>query len=221
MGFARFSLREGAFDLWCAERQYAAANQSVVEQGMGDGLSGRWWSSSWCGLEKRSGVELLGRERMSKKPSQFSKIFGSGPTGLLISLVLLFIAYQLNARMAPAPLSGNRVLLNSLFLVSVVATLAAIIWSVKSLPASERGKKLSTRGAFKYVRHPLYAAFLSIFNFGLALFLNSYIYLLWAVILHPVWHLLVHHEERLMVDIFGQSYVEYQRRTGRFLPRLW
>jgi protein-S-isoprenylcysteine O-methyltransferase Ste14 len=108
-----------------------------------------------------------------------------------------------------------------LFLVSVVVTLAAIIWSVKSLPASERGKKLSTRGAFKYVRHPLYAAFLSIFNFGLALFLNSYIYLLWAVILHPVWHLLVHHEERLMVDIFGQSYVEYQRRTGRFLPRLW
>ncbi len=157
---------------------------------------------------------------MSTHPSKFSKIFGSGPTGLLISLVLFVIAYWVNERIDPAPLSGSRPLLNSVFLVSVLMTLAMIIWSVKSLPAAQRGNKLSTRGAFKYLRHPLYAAFLSIFNFGLAVYLNSYIFILWAALLHPVWHYVVRYEERLMVDIFGQSYVEYQRRTGRFFPRL-
>lgn len=157
---------------------------------------------------------------MSTHPSRLSKIFGSGPAGLLISLLLLFIAYRINERIDPAPLSTHRPLLNSVFLVSVLMTLAMIIWSVKSLPAGQRGNKLSTRGAFKYLRHPLYAAFLSIFDFGLAVYLNSYIFILWAVLLHPVWHYVVRYEERLMVEIFGQSYVEYQRSTGRFFPRL-
>ena len=89
------------------------------------------------------------------------------------------------------------------------------------MPATERGNKLSTRGAFKYVRHPLYAAFLSIFDFGLAVYLNSYVYIAWAILLHPVWHYVIRYEERLMVNIFGQVYVDYQARTGRFFPRLW
>lgn len=157
---------------------------------------------------------------MSKPPSRLSKIFGSGPAGLLISLLLFFIAYWVNERIDPAPLSNDRPLLNSVFFVSILLTLAMIIWSVTSLPAAERGNKLSTRGAFRYLRHPLYAAFLSIFNLGLAIYLNSYIFILWAVLLHPVGHYVVRYEERLMVEIFGQSYVEYQRRTGRFFPRL-
>lgn len=157
---------------------------------------------------------------MSTHPSRLSKIFGSGPAGLLISVVLFFIAYWLNERIDPTPLSNSQLLLNCVFLVSVLMTLVMIIWSVKSLPAKERGNKLSTRGAFKYVRHPLYAAFLSIFDFGLAVYLNSYIFIVWAVLLHPVWHYVVRYEERLMVEIFGQSYVDYQERTGRFIPRL-
>jgi protein-S-isoprenylcysteine O-methyltransferase Ste14 len=158
---------------------------------------------------------------MSTHPSRFSKIFGSGPVGLSISLMLFFIAYWVNERIVLPPLSNSQPLLNSLFVVSILMTLAMIVWSVKSLPAAERGNKLSTQGAFRYVRHPLYAAFLSIFDFGLAIYLNSYIFILWAILLHPVWHYVVRYEEKLMVEIFGQSYVEYQRRTGRFFPRLW
>jgi len=156
---------------------------------------------------------------MSEYPSRLKKIFGSGPIGMLISVSLLFIADWLNEWIAPVPLLENRLILDSVFLASILITLAMIIWSVKSLPASERGNKLSTRGAFKYVRHPLYAAFLSIFNFGLAVYLNSYIFILWAIILYPIWHCVVRSEERLMATIFGQSYVEYQRTTGRFFPR--
>ena len=158
---------------------------------------------------------------MSTHPSAFSKIFGSGPAGLLISLVLFFIAYMLNEQIDPAPLIESQLILNSVFIIAVLMTLAIIIWSVRSLPASERGNKLSTRGTFKYVRHPLYAAFLSIFNFGLAVYLNSYVFIIWAILLHPVWHYIIRYEEKLMVDSFGQPYVEYQRRTGRFFPRLW
>jgi protein-S-isoprenylcysteine O-methyltransferase Ste14 len=157
---------------------------------------------------------------MEKNPTKFSKIFGSGPVALLISLVLLIIAIWLNKRIDLPPISNNRLLLNSILIVSILIMLAMIVWSVKSLPASDRGNKLITTGAFKYFRHPLYVAFLSVFNFGLAIYLNSYIFIVWAVLLHPVWHFMVRYEERMMIDIFGEAYIEYQKNTGRFLPKL-
>ncbi|MDD5310845.1 MAG: isoprenylcysteine carboxylmethyltransferase family protein [Candidatus Omnitrophica bacterium] len=157
---------------------------------------------------------------MDKQPTRLSKVFGSGPAGLLISLVLLFVANWLNKRIDLPPISNNQLLLNSVFLVSILMTLVLIVWSVKSLPTADRGNKFCTTGAFKYVRHPLYAAFLSIFDFGLAVYLNSYIFVLWAALLHPIWHYVVRYEERLMIGVFGETYLEYQKKTGRFLPRL-
>ena len=157
---------------------------------------------------------------MSAQPTRWSKMFGSGPAGVLVSVALFFGARWIDGRIGPVPLSSHQSLLNGVFLTSVLLTLGMVVWSVRSLPTAERGNRLSTRGAYQFVRHPLYAAFLSIFNFGLAVHLNSYVFIAWAVLLHPVWHGIVRREERLMVDLFGQAYVEYQARTGRFFPRL-
>jgi len=151
----------------------------------------------------------------------YDKLFGSGPVGVLLSLVLLSAAHQLNRRIHLPPVTNNRFLPSLAFFVSILITAVIIVWSVKSLPVADRGNKLCTTGAFKYVRHPLYAAFLSVFNFGLAVYLNSYLYLLWAVLLHPLWHLLIRSEERMLVDLFGEGYIEYQKKTGRFFPRLF
>jgi len=156
---------------------------------------------------------------MKKKLGNFQKIFGSGPIGLLISIILFFIASWLNKQLNLS-LSNNQFLLNSIFIITSLMTLVIIVWSFKSLPAADRGNKLCTSGAYKYVRHPLYAAFLSVFNFGLAVYLNNYIFVVWAVLLHPIWNYLVRDEEKMMIDIFGMTYLEYQKKTGKFLPRL-
>ncbi|OPX64975.1 MULTISPECIES: isoprenylcysteine carboxylmethyltransferase family protein [unclassified Methanoregula] len=150
----------------------------------------------------------------------FKKIFGSGPTGFLISVILLIIALWIDRQIGLPPLSDNQTLLNAIFIVASLMTLVIVIWSFVSLPAADRGKRLVTSGAFRYVRHPLYAAFLSVFNFGLAIYLKSYIMVLWAILLHPVWHYLVRDEEEMMVHIFGKDYEKYQEKTGRFFPRL-
>lgn len=157
---------------------------------------------------------------MQKPLSTFSKLFGSGPAGVVVSLILLFIAIWLNKLLAPPPLIANHALRLGIFLASCVLAVVIIVWSVKSLPALDRGNKLCTSGAFKYFRHPLYAAFLLVFDFGLAIYLNSYIYILWAIALHPVWHWAIGYEERLMIGIFGQDYIDYAGKTGRFFPRL-
>jgi len=43
---------------------------------------------------------------------------------------------------------------------------------------------------------------------------------MWAALLHPVWHYIIRYEEKLMIDIFGEDYKNYQQITGRFFPRL-
>lgn len=154
------------------------------------------------------------------RATRFAKIFGSGPVGLAVSLVLLLVAVWIDQRIDSPPVTGDVHVRRSVLLLSILITSALVVWSLKSLPARDRGNRLRTDGAFKYVRHPLYAAFLSVFNFGLAVYLNSYVFVLWAVVLHPIWHYAVRYEERLMVEIFGAQYVEYQKNTGRFLPKL-
>ena len=102
---------------------------------------------------------------LKKKPTKFSKIFGSGPIGLAVAL-----SFRCNLAQRPFNLpyiSKNQSVLNIIFFVSIFLTLVVIVWPFKSLPAADRGNKPS-RQRVKYFRHPLYAAFLSIFNFGLA-----------------------------------------------------
>ena len=55
---------------------------------------------------------------------------------------------------------------------------------------------------------------------GVALYLNSWFYLLWVLLLHLVWHKLVKQEEILMINTFGDLYKDYARRTGRFFPKI-
>jgi Putative protein-S-isoprenylcysteine methyltransferase len=157
---------------------------------------------------------------MKKLFADFQKTFGSGPIGVVVSLILLFIAFLINRQFYLPLIPDNALLLDSIFVAAVVLTLIIIAWSLRSLPAADRGNRLCTSGAFRYVRHPLYAAFLSVFNFGLAIWLNSYVYLVWALLLHPVWQYLVLDEERMMIATFGDAYREYAKRTGRFFPRL-
>ena len=83
-----------------------------------------------------------------------------------------------------------------MFGLLALATLFLLAWSVRSLPPADRGQRLVVEEAFRYFRHPLYAAFLTFFNFGLAVLLNSWLYVVWAVVLHPLWHLNVRGEER-------------------------
>ena len=151
----------------------------------------------------------------------FDRIFGSGPIGLIISLALFFLVrFMTNYINTPRIFEENNNIRILLFAGLTLITIVLIIWSIKSLNPQDRGVKLITTGMFKYFRHPLYAAFLSVFNFGLAVFMNNWIYIIWASILHPVWHLLVMKEEKMLKEVFPNDYEEYCNRTGRFFPRL-
>lgn len=150
----------------------------------------------------------------------YQRIFGVGPLGAAVSLLLLWVAW-LGAGQMPEFAFNVPAAIRWLVLVAgLLAGIGVIAWSVRSLPVANRGRMLCRDGVFAWVRHPLYGAFLSLINPALAIFLDHPVYLIWAVILHPLWHALIGHEEGSMRRRFGTEYLDYVAVTGRFFPKL-
>jgi protein-S-isoprenylcysteine O-methyltransferase Ste14 len=151
----------------------------------------------------------------------YDRIFGAGPRGAIISILLLLITYFLQQNTSSVSIFSTDAA--RYLAVSVLGWLGLILiaWSLVSLPPRDRGRSLVTTGAFAYIRHPLYASFLLFFNPAVALYLNDMIYLFWVIMLLPVWSLNVRSEERLMGGEFGEAYDEYCKNTAKFIPKVW
>ncbi|WP_198970519.1 protein-S-isoprenylcysteine O-methyltransferase [Xylophilus sp. ASV27] len=91
-------------------------------------------------------------------------------------------------------------------------------WSVTLMLNPEH--KLVTRGVYRAVRHPMYAAFF-VLAIGQVLLLDNW-FAGWAslVAVTVLYWRRVPHEERMMLEFFGDEYRAYMRRTGGILPRL-
>jgi protein-S-isoprenylcysteine O-methyltransferase Ste14 len=81
----------------------------------------------------------------------------------------------------------------------------------------KRDHQLITTGPYEKVRHPMYTV-LTLFSIGLSLVTANMLVILFSVLLmigFPFW---VRVEEEKMIETFGDEYIEYMKRTGRFFP---
>ena len=107
-----------------------------------------------------------------------------------------------------------------------VVTDGLIYWVFSSLGnnvsptvVTRRGHKLVTSGPYRWVRHPLYTVgFLSYIAFAL-LAANWYVAILSVVALFLL-SLRVPAEEEALIARNGDAYLDYAKRTGRFIPKL-
>ncbi len=146
------------------------------------------------------------------------KLFGIGPLGAAISLGVLMAATWADHRLGHAAIMDNPALLKIAggALASMgLMVFARSIWTMRNWWAKD---ELCTRGPFRWFRHPMYAAWISFIFPAAALYFNSWIVLAAALLLHPVWHLLVRREEQMMLAKFQDAYRAYAARTGRFAP---
>ena len=74
----------------------------------------------------------------------------------------------------------------------------------------------ATRGLYRFSRHPMYISGF-IMSIGLGIACASWLYLLLYVISMILTILFVHYEERLLLDIYGDSYREYMEKTPRWI----
>ncbi|MGD0423057.1 MAG: isoprenylcysteine carboxylmethyltransferase family protein [Candidatus Bathyarchaeia archaeon] len=109
-------------------------------------------------------------------------------------------------------------------LLTMILGYAIFIWSVLArgryatswqMPADH---KLVNWGPYRWVRHPSYLGYYLMF-IGFALLWHNAL-ALFPLIAIPGYVLIAGREEEMLVARFGEAYVQYQKRVGRFLPRV-
>lgn len=91
-------------------------------------------------------------------------------------------------------------------------------WS--DTPRLMQAQTLVTSGPYRWVRHPIYTAFLLIMSAPLFLSANGLIGGLWIGMTTLEVISRMRFEEALLTEHFGNQYRAYLERTGRLLPRL-
>jgi len=82
-----------------------------------------------------------------------------------------------------------------------------------------KGHSLVTRGVYQRIRHPMYAAHL-LWAIAQVLLLQNWIAgPAFLVVFLPLYLVRVPHEERMLLEHFGEDYRSYMHRTGRLVPR--
>ena len=91
-------------------------------------------------------------------------------------------------------------------------------WS--DTPRLIKAQTLVTNGPYRWVRHPIYTAFLLIMSATLFLSANWFIGSMWIgmTIVEVISRMSI--EEAMLMEHFGDQYRVYRKRTGRLLPRL-
>jgi protein-S-isoprenylcysteine O-methyltransferase Ste14 len=78
---------------------------------------------------------------------------------------------------------------------------------------------LITTGPYGRVRHPIYAS--AIYFLGaLVLVSDNFLFLIILIIVIPGIYRRLKKEERMMIDRFGDEYLDYMKWTGRIFPKI-
>ena len=78
--------------------------------------------------------------------------------------------------------------------------------------------QLVTSGVFALVRHPIYAAWITLIFPGLALLTRSGPMLLTPWIAYAIFRRLIHREDEYLEQRFPQAYRGYRRRVNEVMP---
>jgi len=91
--------------------------------------------------------------------------------------------------------------------------------SFHSLIVSKEKHTLVETGPYRWIRHPIYLAYLVNYVGGGVLAGNWVLTCIPATLYALLVFLRMGQEEQVMVKLFGQRYIEYKERTGRLLPK--
>ena len=195
-------------------------------------MCGVWWGLTviaWITWEKRFASPTKSADSLQdteKKPTWKSKLvdvieFGA-PTVLAVGLAidgftgrtLLYAA----ALSIPVPLSEGFQILGTVLLFAGLPLFTAGAYLtgryVYSRPPTDR--PLLQKGPYRFIRHPIYLAFMLVAAGFILLALN--------LVMLPLAYMFTatrypRQEEPELIKLYGDAYREYQQRTGRFLPK--
>ena len=158
--------------------------------------------------------EMSMRERKGEHP------FGDAGQLILLGLFLLVWAGD-SFFLHKSTFVSDYVPLYIRLVILVLVLIPAVYLSMSGhvvVAHGERPNSVVSKGAFQYVRHPLYLAAI-LFYLGLAVSTASLLSLALLVVIFLFYNYIAGYEERLLEIKFGEVYVSYKNRTGKWLPK--
>jgi protein-S-isoprenylcysteine O-methyltransferase Ste14 len=92
-----------------------------------------------------------------------------------------------------------------------------LIFASSHIKKAVNEKKIAVTGPYKYIRHPIYTG-IYILSTGLGLIFFAWSWFIVMIVFIPLWYLECRSEEKEMIKIHGEDYIEYCKKTGMFLP---
>lgn len=80
-------------------------------------------------------------------------------------------------------------------------------------------QSLITTGPYRYIRHPMYVALITV-GIGMTFLSANWYFGLPFIAVIVVIFFRIKKEEEVMIDKFGEEYIHYMKRTKRFIPFL-
>lgn len=156
---------------------------------------------------------------MNKIIDGFLRITGAGTPGILLTILLeipiFFIAFHLS--WGKININPETALIVALFFL--LGFLVFTGWSLIALPFKKRGRVLVKNGPYRLVRHPSYFAKIFFLLPGLAILSRTWLPIASLPLVVIIWSRAVDKEEKELVEDFGEEYLKYQEKTGKFFPK--
>ena len=107
-----------------------------------------------------------------------------------------------------------------------IVNIVVLLWTHHTLGKQYSAKleiqkehDLIQSGPYSKVRHPMYTVFIS-FSISVAVVSSNWLMIISAILIGVGLYWITLTEEPMLIREFGDKYLEYQKRAGRFLPRL-
>jgi protein-S-isoprenylcysteine O-methyltransferase Ste14 len=146
-----------------------------------------------------------------------------GDTGQLIFFVLFLVVWAVDSFFLHLStfLSDYLPLYFRLVFLAILLVVAVLLFRSAHFITSgdQRPDRVVKTGAFQYVRHPLYLASILVY-FGLAVSTASFFSLAVLIGIFIFYNYISSYEEKLLEIKFGEEYLRYKQKTGKWVPRI-
>ncbi len=181
---------------------------------------------SFCAIGRSTGIivaklrQVRYRAKATAYPSSWRDRCTQPEPFLLLAITLVLLV----THDAPNAMSPIHVVAAVAGAVLACVGISLMLWAVASFPTVSPGHyilpehQIVDRGAFGWVRHPLYLAAFLIWAGVAAGFQNLVVLVILAAYVVPAYLIYIRSEERMMIGHFDADYLRYRERVPMLVP---
>ncbi len=142
-----------------------------------------------------------------------------GVVCIVISAVIFLVAIGIEQELNTPPMTLSPWFARLIALALIIGAFLVFFYSLVTIPRTyeEQTRRKST--PYYYVRHPMYSVFIFMVYPAIGFLVMSKAAIISTIFVYFTFHLFVWFEERIILNIYKEEYLNYVNQTPRFIPK--